>query len=182
MEPTPPESPATGPTPGDPDRGPALWAGAVFGVMTGGSFLAGSGGRLWWAALLVALGFFVLMGSATYLGRRWRRRAAVRALGPVGETLDNAAIRDAVSGPPAEDPAGRAEQLRILDFQIAQTRRAGRRSTVIFVLLLAGEVVLAVTSSAWFWWAAALFLVFLMLTPWQLARLGRRRKALAAAR
>lgn len=160
------------------DRRPAVLGGVIFGLVVGGIFLATSGGRVW-AALGVAIVAGGLFGLVVDHNLHRQRRAAVAALGPAGATLDRSNLHDALSGPVAQDPAARQEQLRIVDLQIAQTGRANRRTMILFGLLLFAEVALAITSTPWFWIAAALFAVLLVAAPLQMARLRRRRDQLA---
>ncbi|TKV55959.1 hypothetical protein FDO65_21685 [Nakamurella flava] len=162
------------------DRRPAIWGGVIFGLVIGGIFLASSGGQVW-AAVGVAILAGGLFGLAVDYNLHRQRRAAVAALGPAGETLNRSDVHDALSGPVAKDPSARQQQLKIVDLQIAEAGRAGRRTIIVFGLLLFAEVVLAITSTPWFWVAAALFAVLLVATPIQQARLRRRRAELAAA-
>lgn len=164
----------------DPDLRPAVWGGVMFGLVLGAVFLISSGGMML-ATIGVALASAVFFGLVLHRGLGRQRRAAVQALGPAGPTLSRDDVRDALTGPPAQEVAAREEQVRIVDLQIAQTRQAGRRTTVLFAILLFAEVALAITSSSWFWLAAALFLFLLVMRPVQLAKLQRRRTELVAA-
>lgn len=156
----------------------AAATGVLFGAALSSAFLL-TGGALMPAIVGGVVGA-LLFGIAMFRSAGFMRTQAVRAREALGFDLTPAVRRDAVRGRPSADPQQRRRQLTVVDHLLGRIRPAALRNIVIFVALAGLQVVQAVTTSSWFWLGAAFFGLLALATPWEIARLRRRRTLLAS--